>query len=192
MRHPVSSPPAASVARGRVLRTRLSAVALLPCLLCAAGAPPAALAGRLPEWLLGDWTAVEVRQNDAVYYIEGSSPQHWYGGRVMTVTPDRLTFVRDACEVGSVRARQGPISAPMRDIAGGGLDAFGLPPEPKPVNYIAIQCARSLLDMGDGRGTVQDRGIKFTWYVVVRSPVEIDMPFLGGAYIKFRRVGPTS
>ena len=110
----------------------------------------------------------------------------------MTVTPNRLTFVTDACEVGSVQAKRAPISVLIRRGTGVGLDALGLSPEPKPVNYIAIQCAHILLDMGDGRGIVQDHGIKLTWYVVVRSPNKIDMPFLGGSYLKFRRVSPTS
>ena len=97
----------------------------------------------------------------------------------------------DACEVGSVRARRGPISAPMRHIVGGGLDAFGLPPEPKPVSYLAIQCAHCLLDFGDGQGIVHDRtGNKLTWYIVVRSPNEIDMPFLHGCYTTFRKAAP--
>ena len=152
MRHLASSRPAASVFRAWAL------AALLPWLLCGAGAAPT---GRLPEWLLGDWTAVEVRQDDTTPYVKGDDPQRWYSGRTMTVTPDRLTFARDACEVGSVRAKHGPISLPIRSMAGVGLDAFSLPPEPKPVSYLAIQCAPALLDMGDGRGIVHELGIKF-------------------------------
>ena len=182
MRHSAPSPPAASVFRPWAL------TALLP-LLCDAGAAPA---GRLPEWLLGDWTAVEVHQYDTETDIEGNDPKCLYTGRTMTVTPDRLTFVRDACEVGSVRARHGPLSVPTRDIAGVGPDALGLPRESKPVSYIAIQCARSLVGSDDGHDVVHDRGIKLTWYVVVRSPTEIDMPFLGLSYVKFRRASPTS
>ena len=167
---------------------------LLP--LCAAGAPsavPVPATASLPSWLLGTWTAVAVRENKYVRYDPDDSPERWYSDHIMAVTPDRLTFVRDACEVSSVQAKQGPISAPIKGIAGGGgLDAFGLPPERKPVSYLTVKCARSLLDMGDGRGIVQDRGIKLTWYVIVRSPTEIDMPFLGGSYIKFRRISPTS
>ena len=162
--------------------------ALLP-ILCGTGASPAK---RLPEWLLGNWTAVEVRQDSSAPYGEGDDPQHWFSNRVMTVTPDRLTFVMNACEVGSANAKRGPISVPMRHASGVGLDAFGLPPERKPVTYIAIQCAHSLLDMGDGRGIVHDVGSDLAWYVVVRSPTEIDMPFLYHSYIKFRRAGPTS
>ena len=168
--------------------------ALLP-LLSVAGpslAAPPAPAERLPEWLLGNWTAVEVRQDKNGSYDPDSGPIHWWQDATMTVTPDRLTFNPEACEVGSVQAKRAPISVPVRHGTGVGLDAFGLPSEPKPVNYLAIKCARSLLGWLDGHGPMDDRGTKLTWYVVVRSPTEIDMPFLYSSYVKFRKASPTS
>ena len=183
------------MARARALGSCLLALAALLPPLCATepsfAAPPTK--GRLPDWLLGEWTAVEVRQDSSAPYGEGDDPQHWFLNHVMTVTPDRLTFAMDACEVGSIRAKRASISVPVRHGTGVGLDAFGLPPEPKPVSYLAIQCARSLVDFGDGQGIVHDRvGSKIVWHVVARSPTEIDMPFLYGSYIKFRRASPTS
>ena len=166
----------------------LALAALL--LLCGAKAPPTS---RLPDWLVGAWQLTDVRESSGIVYPDGGGPVNWYHpGDTMTVTPDRLTFVMDACEVGTVKEKQGPISEPVLHIAGAYPSDLGLPPERKPLNYFAIKCARSLIASASGDGPMDDRGIKLTWYVFRRSPTEIDMPFLGGSYLKFRKTGPTS
>ena len=60
------------------------------------------------------------------------------------------------------------------------------------MQYLAIKCAQSLIAAINGQGKMDNRGIKLTRYLIVRSPTEIDMPFLGGSFIKLRKSAPTS
>ena len=129
-------------------------------------------------------------------YIPNHGPKQWYKDSELTVTPDRLAFYEDACVVGSVQAKRGPVSTPMKAKAGGGPEYFDLPPERKPVNYLAVKCAHSLVTRTfevDGKTIIPPEVTPaLTWYIIVRSPTEIDMPFLGGSYIKLRKSTPAS
>ena len=125
-------------------------------------------------------------------YVPAESPKEWYRNSELTIVPDRLAFYEDACVVESVQAKRGSISVPIKGIAGSGPEVFDLPRERKPVEYLAIKCAHSLIAAINGQGKMNDRGIKLTWYIIVRSPTEIDMPFLGGSFIKLRKSASTS
>ncbi len=37
-----------------------------------------------------------------------------------------------------------------------------------------------------------DRGIPITWYAIIHSHTEIDLPFFGGSYVKFKKASPTT
>ena len=97
-------------------------LALGALLLCGAGAPPAAPAsGSLPAWLLGTWSPVDIRENNGIRYIPNDGPKQWYKDSELMVTSDRLAFHDDACVVGSVQTKHGPVSTPMKAKAGGVL-----------------------------------------------------------------------
>lgn len=159
--------------------------ALTAMLLLCGGAAPATQPS-LPAWLLGTWAPYEIRQNKNVRYGPTDGPLLWYKDSNLTIRPDQLTFATFACDVGSVQPKTGPLSTPTRAVAGGRPDAFDLPQERRPVEYLQIHCARSLTDMGDGKGIVAEITPALTWYIVIRSRAEIELPFLGGAYIKLR------
>ena len=169
---------------------RAAAISLAALLLVAA-AP--SMSNKVPEWVLGDWTPVDVWQNAEMRYQPApDDPKHWYADQHLSITPTSLTLADDRCINPAVSFHHGPPNFPIHKFGGATLQDLGLPASNKPVDYFAFDCAHDLTRTGKTGKYENDRTIPITWYAIVSSHTEIYLPFFAGSYIKFRKTSPTS
>ena len=84
-------------------------------------------------------------------------------------------------------------SVPIRLGDSATIAKLGLHMTDAPLDYLTVRCAHRLLSLrSDGLGYVHDFGEPVNWYVIIHSHDEVDMPFLGGSYVRFRKASPTS
>ena len=174
--------------------SRAGLLLLAAVLLCSAGVPPVmplSTAG-VPDWLIGTWMPVDVHQNKDSHYQPDDDPKHWYPGMPLTVTADRLSFFEFSCQGPTVSRKRGTLASLIAKGAGGILAEYDLKRETGLLDYLEIRCAHVFGDDGDGRGAVNDTHSADTWYVIVRSPSEIQMPYYHFSFVNFRKAAPTS
>ena len=149
----------------------------------------------IPVWLMGIWIPVEIHQDeDALYPSRQDEPRYWISGQRLVINKNSLTFADDRCENPTVDSRHGRPSVPIRETGSGTLKRLGLPLDDKPVDYLEFNCARDVFKLQSETSFVhpQDRTIKITWPVIIHSHDEIDMPFFGRSYVRFKRASPTT
>ncbi len=151
--------------------------------------------GPIPGWLLGDWTPVDIRQSaDMLYPSPSNEPKHWLANQHLVVTEGSLTLADDRCEIPAVVSRHERPTVPLHENGGGTLESFDYPIADKPIEHLTFKCSHELHKSESQTNFVSqdDRGIPISWHVIVRSHNEIDLPFFGGSYVKFKRTSPTS
>ncbi|MFT8719919.1 hypothetical protein [Acetobacter sp.] len=178
------------------LHHRLCAIMSLLPLLTAPSAR-AEEQGPVPGWMRGTWVAVEVRQAELPQ--RSFDPVAEYSGKPLTITAGEIRFRDLGCEVSDVKARTGRFDRAFVEGSGGLQPGkYGLPPERGSVAYYAVSCRHRLIIYEKGDDPTDpsahtDKSDPTHWSIIVRSHAEIDIPYGGATYIRFRRQAePTS
>ncbi len=174
----------------RLLRVGMPVASL--AWLAAAGPPPALKP--IPPWLVGNWEPVTVWQDrDVNYPVPEDQPKRWLAAAHLVVTGDSLTLAEYRCADATVTPAHGRPSVPIRLGASATIAKLELHMSDAPLDYLTVRCAHRLMRLRDeGPGYAHDFGEPVDWYVIVHSHDEIDMPFLSGSYVRFRKASPTS
>ena len=170
------------------LRVLVGGLVVLPLM----AASPSKFTG-VPTWLLGDWIAVEIHQDaDGTYSSKEDEPRNWLAGQQLRITADSLTLANDRCQSPAATFHHGSWSKPLHEFGGGNLESLGLANRDKVIEYISFECSHDYQKFDNEAEFIHDRTIKITWYAIIHSHTEIDMPFFGGSYVKFKKASPTT
>lgn len=153
--------------------------------------------GTMPAWMRGTWIAVDVHQvedPDRDY-----DPVKRYSGKPLVITADEIRFRDSGCEVANIIVKKGSSAAAFHDASSGYQPReYGLPPDHGNVVYYDVDCRHRLIiyEKGESRADPSahiEKSIPVRWSIIIRSHEEIDIPYYGATYIRFRRMaGPTA
>lgn len=144
--------------------------------------------GRLPSWILGDWTVVKVHEDDIPYPEPAREPQVWLSGQTLTVSPEQLSLAGEICVKFEAVTKRGDWHAVLADVLGKAPEQIGVRLSKAPRDYVHISCGQSFTE-----GTIERPAApRMDWEILAKSKDRIEMPFFGGAYLELRRSAPTS
>lgn len=142
-------------------------------------------------------TSRQYRRLSPASFPAGNQPKRggrdagpFFGGKTMTIDPNRLQLVDRICAGASVEEKQSTLrDLVKRETGRGDPKALGLSPRPGKLRYLQVDCGKNLLVLF---GQENDAPPPFPWNIVPVSHDLLEMPFLYGSYLELRKLAPAS